>query len=53
MIFTSICGVRCWNAVPAQGLSAAIRWHQAPFRGLQWFEYEHTPVFFGLNQSAE
>jgi WD domain, G-beta repeat len=24
-----------------------IRWHEAPFRGLLAFEYEHAPVFFG------
>lgn len=27
--------------------SVAIRWHEAPFRGLLSFDVEHSPVFFG------
>jgi len=26
---------------------AAIRWHEAPYRGLPAYEYEHAPIFFG------
>ncbi len=33
--------------VGAEDPSAAIRWHQPPFRGLLSFEFEHAPVFFG------
>ena len=29
----------------------AIRWHEAPYRGLLSFEYEQAPVFFGRNRS--
>jgi Caspase domain len=28
-----------------------VRWHQAPFRGLMSFEYEHAPVFFGRSKA--
>ena len=31
--------------VSAEGV--VIRWHEAPYRGLLSFDYEHEPVFFG------
>jgi streptogramin lyase len=33
------------------GDSAAIRWHEAPFRGLLSFEIEQAPVFFGRTRA--
>jgi formylglycine-generating enzyme required for sulfatase activity len=30
---------------PTEGIT--IRWHDAPYRGLLSFDYEHAPVFFG------
>src|SRR5205085_7201826 len=35
----------------APTVGVAIRWHEAPFRGLRSFEYEHAPVFFGRTRS--
>jgi hypothetical protein len=32
--------------------NVAIRWHEAPFRGLLSFEYEHAPVFFGRRRAT-
>jgi formylglycine-generating enzyme required for sulfatase activity len=29
----------------------AIRWHEAPFRALLSYEYEHAPVFFGRTRA--
>ena len=37
--------------IGAQDRSAAIRWHQPPFRGLLSFEFEHAPVFFGRKRA--
>jgi formylglycine-generating enzyme required for sulfatase activity len=33
----------------AEGI--AIRWHEAPFRALLSYEYEHAPVFFGRTRA--
>jgi formylglycine-generating enzyme required for sulfatase activity len=30
---------------------SAIRWHEAPFRALLSYEYEHAPVFFGRTRA--
>ena len=35
----------------ASSHGVAIRWHDAPFRGLMSFEYEHAPVFFGRTRA--
>ena len=35
----------------ASAPGVAIRWHEAPFRGLRSFEYEHAPVFFGRTRA--
>ena len=29
----------------------AVRWHEAPYRGLLSFDYEHAPVFFGRTRA--
>jgi formylglycine-generating enzyme required for sulfatase activity len=33
----------------AEGVT--VRWHEAPYRGLLSFEYEHAAVFFGRNRA--
>lgn len=35
----------------AAAQQVAIRWHQAPFRALLPYEYEHAPVFFGRTRA--
>jgi formylglycine-generating enzyme required for sulfatase activity len=35
----------------ARAEGVEIRWHDAPFRGLLSFEYEHAPVFFGRTRA--
>lgn len=35
----------------AAGPELAIRWHEAPFRALLPYEYEHAPVFFGRTRA--
>ncbi len=35
----------------AQGDAAIKAWTQAPFRGLEAYEYEHAPIFFGQDEA--
>lgn len=35
----------------AQGDAAVKAWTQAPFRGLEAYEYEHAPIFFGQDEA--
>ena len=35
----------------ARAEGVEIRWHEAPFRGLLPFEFEHAPVFFGRTRA--
>jgi tetratricopeptide (TPR) repeat protein len=33
--------------------SDQVTWTQAPFRGLEAYEFEHAPIFFGQNEALE
>jgi WD40 repeat protein len=35
----------------APSATATMAWNQAPFRGLESYEYEHAPIFFGQDEA--
>ena len=37
--------------VSAPGDTASKAWAQAPFRGLEAYEFEHAPIFFGQDEA--
>ena len=36
----------------ADGVSVAQQWEEAPYRGLETFDLEHAPIFFGREEQT-
>ena len=43
--------IAAWGATPSDMATQA--WAQAPFRGLEAYEFEHAPIFFGQDEALE